>query len=57
MIPGLGTIAHLGQFQAGTPTQPPYGSGGMINDHGQVLFNVTLTDGRGVMLVASPTLG
>src|SRR5690242_19771106 len=26
----------------------------MINDSGQVLFNATLTDGRGVLLVATP---
>jgi hypothetical protein len=53
VIPGVGTIARLGQFTI--PNGLAYGTGGMINDHGQVLFNATLTDGTGVLLVATPT--
>jgi hypothetical protein len=59
VIPGVGTIAALSQtpplsFQTGYLIQPGYGSGGMINDSGQVLLNVTLTNGKGLMLVATP---
>jgi hypothetical protein len=52
VIPGVGTIAALSQ--APTSTQPDYGSGGLINNSGQVLLNVTLTNGKGVLLVATP---
>jgi hypothetical protein len=55
VIPGLGTISRLGQFFNPGQTQPFYGTGGMINDRGQVLVNATLTNGTGVMLVATPT--
>jgi hypothetical protein len=52
VIPGLGTIEQIGQPQnIGVPL---YGTGGMINNRGQVLFNATLTDGTGVLLVATP---
>jgi hypothetical protein len=56
VIPGVGTIARLGQFLAPSTTNNPpnYGTGGMMNDEGSVLLNVTLTDGRGVLLVATP---
>jgi hypothetical protein len=58
VIPGVGTIKALSQTPPPTApatfTQPGYGSGGMINDSGQVLLNVTLTNGKGVMLVATP---
>jgi hypothetical protein len=48
---GLGTIAYLGlaPFSA-----TPVGTGGIINERGQVLFFATLTDGRGVLLLATP---
>jgi hypothetical protein len=49
VIPGLGTIAYLGY---GTPI--PTATGGMLNDRGQVLFFATLTNGNGVLLVATP---
>jgi hypothetical protein len=46
----------MGQFFSKSPPQFPfYGTGGMLNDRGQVLFNATLTDKRGVLLVATPT--
>jgi hypothetical protein len=55
IIPGVGTISRIGSFiQGGTNSSPPYGTGGMINNSGRVLLNATLTDGRDVMVVASP---
>jgi hypothetical protein len=53
VIPGVGTVAALSQTPSSF-TQPGYGSGGMINDSGQVLLNATMTNGAGVMLVATP---
>jgi hypothetical protein len=51
VIPGLGTIAYLGL----APFLPfPAAAGGIINERGQVLFFATLTDGRGVILAATP---
>jgi hypothetical protein len=52
VIPGLGTIAYLGLAPFSTP---PLGTGAVINERGQVLFFATLTDGRGVLLVATPS--
>jgi hypothetical protein len=55
VIPGVGTISQLGQFVNPPMNNPPaFGTGGMLNDRGQVLFNATLTDGTGVLLVATP---
>jgi hypothetical protein len=51
VIPGLGTIAYLG-LAPFVPT--PVGTGGIINERGQVLLFATLTDGRGVLLLATP---
>ncbi len=48
-IPGIGTIATLNFFGEPVPT-----AGAIINDAGQVLFAAMLTDGRGVVLVATP---
>jgi hypothetical protein len=31
-----------------------HNSGATMNDHGQVVFGATLSDGRGVLLVATP---
>ena len=54
VVPGVGTIAHL----AGPIYPDWYGdlcvSYVSFNDRGQVLFQATLTDGRGVLLVATP---
>jgi hypothetical protein len=51
-IPGVGTIAYLGL----APFFPyPAAAGGIINERGQLLFFATLTDGRGVLLVATPS--
>jgi hypothetical protein len=55
VVPEVGTIAHI---------QPPRGvgrraslGGALVNNRGQVLFQATLTDGRGVLLVAEPNGG
>ena len=52
VIPGLGTIAYLG-LAPFSPT--PVAIGGVINERGQVLFFATLSDGEGVLLVATPS--
>ncbi len=54
VIPGVGTIqALLSPGEEGFPT--PISGGEAFNDRGQVLFQPTLTDGRGVLLLATPT--
>lgn len=57
VIPGLGTIGGL---ISGVLTFPPANtvapnSGAINNDNGKVLFSATLTDGTGVLLLATPT--
>lgn len=56
VIPGVGTVAHLSSPSlagfSGGPT-----SGAILNDRGEVFFQATLTDGRGVLLVATPRKG
>ena len=56
VIPGVGTIARLGEFlNSNNGTNPPaYSMGEVINDRGQVFFTATLTDGTSVLLVATP---
>jgi hypothetical protein len=53
VLPGVGTIANLeypGNLQpVGQPT-----CGAQLNDHGQIAFGCTLTDGRTVLLRATP---
>ena len=49
VIPGAGKIAALDFFNSGQPT-----SFARINDRGKVAFGVTLTDGRGALLLATP---
>jgi hypothetical protein len=55
-IPGVGTIVHLGTnvptVQQSSVFVP--NSGAHNNDRGQVVFGATLSDGRGVLLVATP---
>ncbi len=52
-IPGLGTVRAL---KAPDVLDFPFPfSGAPINDRGQIVFQATLTDGRGVMLLATPT--
>jgi hypothetical protein len=53
VVPGLGTIAYLGS----APVVPsiPLATGGELNNRGQVLLYATLADGRGVLLLATPT--
>jgi hypothetical protein len=58
-IPGVGTVAHL---VTNVPVLPPPtvfvpNSGAANNDRGQVLFSATLSDGRGVLLLATPKGG
>jgi hypothetical protein len=51
VIPGLGTIAYLGL----APFLPfPAATGAINNERGQVLFFATLSDGTGILLVATP---
>jgi hypothetical protein len=50
-LPGVGTIATVGLF----PGPPTAQAGGVINDRGQVLFSATLTDGKVVLLLATPS--
>lgn len=51
VIPGVGTIAQTGASFASPPTPS---SGAANNARGQVFFNATLTDGRVVLLLATP---
>lgn len=57
VIAGVGTISVTTTNVAIIPP-PPQGSlfplTGVINDRGQVLFGATLTDGTGVLLIATP---
>jgi hypothetical protein len=48
-IPGAGTIGQMGP-----PEEGNWGSGAMSNEKGQVFLQATLTDGTGVLLVATP---
>jgi hypothetical protein len=56
VIPGVGTIANLVMGVLVIPPRPGFvpNSGATMNDHGQVVFGATLSDGRGVLLVATP---
>ena len=46
IIPNVGTISSVASLLI---------NGGMLNDSGQIFFWATLTDGRGVLLLATPT--
>jgi hypothetical protein len=50
VISDVGTIARLG-----SPNFPLPSSGAANNDRGQVLFHATLTDGKTVLLLATPS--
>jgi hypothetical protein len=56
VIPGVGTIRHLATATTGFPPPPVLtpSSGALNNDRGQVFFCATLTDGKGILLVATP---
>jgi hypothetical protein len=58
VIPGLGTLVHLGPPELASPPDPPVSQcGGLINERGQVLFSATLRDGNidnTVLLLATP---
>jgi hypothetical protein len=55
-IPGIGTIDELAPPQLVFPPPPisTTTSGAINNDRGQVIFQASLTDGRGVFLLATP---
>jgi hypothetical protein len=59
VIPGIGTIGGLisGILTFPPPNTVAPNSGAINNDLGQVLFSATLTDGTGVLLLATPTGG
>jgi hypothetical protein len=56
VIPGIGMIDELASPQLVFPPAPipTTTSGAINNDAGQVLFQATLTDGKGVFLLATP---
>jgi hypothetical protein len=56
VLPGIGTVRHLATFVTGFPPPPVStpSSGAINNDHGEVFFCATLTDGTGVLLIATP---
>ena len=56
VIPGVGTVDELTSPQLVIPPAPipTTTSGAINNDAGQVLFQATLTDGSGVLLLATP---
>jgi hypothetical protein len=56
VIPDVGTIAHLVMNVVVFPPPTVFvpNSGANNNDRGQVLFGATLSDGRGVLLLATP---
>jgi len=60
VIPGVGTIFSLEMGNSVAPGLPPTPSGyptcgAQLNERGQTFFGCTLTDGRGVLLLATPT--
>jgi hypothetical protein len=60
VIPGVGTVSQLVWTAfISFPLTASYvpNSGAINNDRGQVLFGATLTDGRGVLLMATPHEG
>jgi len=56
-IPGVGTVDELASPQLIFPPAPIANttSGAINNDRGQIAFQVTLTDGRGAFLLATPS--
>ena len=56
VVPGVGEVAHLvmGVLVVIGNTGFVPNSGATMNDRGQVVFGATLSDGRGVLLVATP---
>ena len=53
-IPHIGTVAHVNSPSFLSPVPSSLQAGGIINDRGQIFFEVILTDGTGVLLVATP---
>ena len=46
VISGVGTVSSVTNFLA---------NGGILNDSGQIFFWATMTDGKGVLLLATPS--
>jgi hypothetical protein len=53
-IPGVGTIAYLGDAVPVSGATPDFRYGGPTNDQGQALVGATMTNGTVALLVASP---
>lgn len=53
VLSGVGTLAHLMPPSWASPPIIPF-SGAKNNERGDLFFQATLTDGRGVLLLASP---
>lgn len=56
VIPGVGTIQYFGYSRVLSGGALPFSlTGGAVNARGQMILAATLTDGRTVLLVASPS--
>ena len=55
-LPGVGTVAHVNSPSFSGPVPSSLQAGGIINDRGQIFFEVILADTQntGVLLVATP---
>jgi len=53
VIPGVGTVAHVVAQALGVGSPLAFGAG-TLNNRGQVVCQVTLDDGQGALLLASP---
>jgi hypothetical protein len=54
VVPGVGTIAYLGDAAPASGSTPDFRYGGPTNDRGQVLVGATMTNGTVDLLVATP---
>jgi len=56
VIPGVGVIAHLRNAYSVPPGIPDFGANGgvALNERGQIFFGAVLSDGRVVLLLATP---
>ena len=57
VLPGVGTIAYLGDVAPVSGSTPDFRYGAATNARGQVLVNATLTTGAAVLMVATPRGG
>jgi hypothetical protein len=58
VLPGVGTVENLvfGLIEIPPPPFVVPNSGAINNDLGQIMFGVSLTDGRGVLVLATPNV-